>query len=130
MTPRHRQTGAGMIEVLVTIVILLVGLLGLAGLQSKAAIAEMESYQRANALALAREMEDNINSGRALLNDDPVSGASGYITLAGASTAPTAYGTGDSFTDCTTLVGAQRMLCNWSMALKGASEVRGGQEKN
>ncbi len=124
---RRAMRGVGMIEVLVTIVILIIGLLGLAGLQSKASIAEMESYQRANALALAREMEDNIASGRGLLNDDPVSGAAGYLTLAGSGTSPTVYGTGDSYTSCTALSGASRSVCNWSLALKGASETRGGQ---
>ena len=55
-----RESGFSLIEVLVTIAILLVGLLGLAALQTNATIAEMEAYQRSQALVLVQDMADRI----------------------------------------------------------------------
>ena len=45
-----RQRGTSLVEVLVTLVILAFGLLGVAGLQAKMSLAQMESYQRSQAL--------------------------------------------------------------------------------
>jgi len=50
--------------VLVTIVILMIGLLGLAGLQSRALTAQMEAYQRSQALILLKDMANRINANR------------------------------------------------------------------
>ena len=47
--PYLRARGTSLIEVLITLVIVAFGLLGIAGLQSKMSLAEMESYQRAQA---------------------------------------------------------------------------------
>jgi len=57
-----------MIEVLITMIILLVGLLSIGALQARAQIAEMESYQRAQALILMSDIIDRININRATLN--------------------------------------------------------------
>lgn len=62
--PLHQQTGFGMIEVLVSLIIILTGLLGLAGLITQSQQAEMESYQRAQALILLQDMADRINTNR------------------------------------------------------------------
>jgi type IV pilus assembly protein PilV len=120
--PLRNQRGVGLIELMVTIVILMIGLLGLAALQARASMAEMESYQRANALALIRDMEDSLSAGRMLLN-----GADGFTTLSGSY-----VGEGDSFDGCFEADGitakytrAKMILCEWSMSLKGASERRG-----
>lgn len=59
-----RQGGFSMIEILVTIVIVVIGLLGIAGLQARAHVAELESYQRAQALVLLYDMVDRINNNR------------------------------------------------------------------
>src|SRR5438034_8842517 len=56
--------GFSMLEVLVTLVILLIGLLGLAGVMAHATTAEMESYQRVQAIMLAQDMVDRINANR------------------------------------------------------------------
>ncbi|MGE5027346.1 MAG: prepilin-type N-terminal cleavage/methylation domain-containing protein, partial [Betaproteobacteria bacterium] len=53
--PSYRNAGFSMIEILVTLVILLIGLLGLAGLITRSQQAEMESYQRAQALILLQD---------------------------------------------------------------------------
>jgi type IV pilus assembly protein PilV len=55
-----RQGGFSLIEVLVTIGILMVGLLGLAALQTNATMAEMEAYQRSQALVLVQDLADRI----------------------------------------------------------------------
>jgi type IV pilus assembly protein PilV len=62
--PFHRQRGASMIEVLVTIVIIAFGLLGMAGLQSRLQVSEMEAYQRAQALVLLNDMASRLQVNR------------------------------------------------------------------
>lgn len=59
-----RQAGFGMIEVMVALIILLVGLLGLAGLMAQSQRAEMESYQRMQAITLLQDMAGRINANR------------------------------------------------------------------
>lgn len=53
-----------MIEVLVTMVILMLGLLGLAGLMIASQRAEVEAYQRAQALLLLQDISGRINVNR------------------------------------------------------------------
>ena len=61
---RNQQSGFTMIEVLVTIGILVVGLLGLAALQTLTQVAELESYQRSQAIVLVRDMADRMNGNK------------------------------------------------------------------
>jgi type IV pilus assembly protein PilV len=63
------ERGTSLIEVLVTILIVSFGLLGLAGLQSRMQMAEMESYQRAQALILMDDMASRIAVNRAMAAD-------------------------------------------------------------
>ncbi|MFH1044300.1 MAG: type IV pilus modification protein PilV [Pseudomonadota bacterium] len=121
---RHRdksQHGTTMLDVLVTIVILAFGMLGLAGLQSKIFIAEMESYQRGQAVLLMNDMVERINANR--------SAAASYVLLPETvpPVAPTTIGTdGTAPADCsTTAVGVARDQCEWSNELKGAAETSG-----
>ncbi len=60
------NSGFAMLEVLVTIVIMLVGLLGLVGVMARSNTAEMESYQRVQALVLLQDMANRINANRAV----------------------------------------------------------------
>jgi type IV pilus assembly protein PilV len=111
-TRRARQQGTSMIEVLVSIVIVVLGLLGLAGLQSHATLAEMESFQRAQAIVLLQDMVDRINSNRA--------NAMQYVTA-------DPVGTGDTVKSCAQAPDPQsRDLCEWKNALLGAAESAGG----
>lgn len=106
----RREYGTTLLEVLVTIVILAFGLLGLAGLQSKILQAEFESYQRAQAILLLADMNERINTNRGQ--------AASYASAS-------AIGTGDSQpATCTGAAGPARDLCEWSNALKGASEKK------
>lgn len=103
----RRQAGVSLIEVLVSIVIVVLGLLGLAGLQSHATVAEMEAYQRAQALVMLQDMVDRINANR-LTKDLDTSGA---------------IGTGTAVQNCTVLTNFDREHCEWSNALLGVAET-------
>jgi len=111
--PPARSRGVSIVEVLVTMVILAFGLLGVAGLQTRIGAAEMESYQRAQALLALSLMTERISANAAQ--------AANYVTAG-------ALGTGDAEpADCTTIAqGPNRDLCDWSNALKGAGEQSGG----
>lgn len=110
--PPPRCSGFSLIEILVTIIIITFGLLGLAGLQLKIQNAEMESYQRGQALLLLNDMVERLTANRA--------NAAGYVSA-------DAFGTGDSQpADCTGVAaGAARDQCEWSNALKGSAETSG-----
>ena len=106
---RHRRPGRalgfGMIEVLVSLLVMFLGLLGLIGLQARAQHAQFESYQRSQALVLLEDMADRINTNRAH--------AGSYVgETTGSFNAECAAGT--------TL--AERDLCEWNNLLLGAAE--------
>lgn len=101
--------GVSLIEVLVTTVILAVGLLGLAGLQVRLQSAELESYQRAQAIILLDSMSDRLSANRA--------NAASYVT---STTDP--LGVGDSQPTSCSGGGQVYDACLWSNALKGAAE--------
>ncbi len=100
--------GFSMIEVLVTIVILTTGLLGLAGLQGRASTAQMESYQRSQALILLEDMADRINANR--------SNAAAYVGALGSGAACPAAGSSVASND----------LNQWCNALQGVAEAQSG----
>jgi type IV pilus assembly protein PilV len=113
---RHRrlaERGVTMLEVLITIVIVVFGLLGLAGLQARMQAAELESYQRTQALVLLQDMVDRITTNR--------KNAQQYVTAG--------VGTGTAVTDCSAMTGHQKDLCEWSNALLGASETVSGDPR-
>ncbi|WP_258364433.1 type IV pilus modification protein PilV [Nitrosomonas sp. Nm84] len=100
--------GVSLIEVLVTMVILAIGLLGLAGLQVRLQSSELESYQRAQALILLEDMANRLSTNR--------TNAAAYVTAA------SSLGAGDSQPASCTGNGQSFDACQWSNALKGASE--------
>ena len=106
-----REAGFSMIEVLVTIAILMVGLLGLAALQTNATVAEMEAYQRSQALILVQDMADRISANKA--------NAASYL----------ATNIGLTSADCSALTGASLDLCEWGNTINGAAEVTSGGSK-
>ncbi len=111
-TPRSaRQQGTSLVEVLVTLLILAIGLLGVAGLQGKMSLAEMESFQRSQAVLALTDMAEMISANRTQ--------AASYVTSG-------TIGTGDTEpADCTTIApGPAQDLCNWSNSLKGAAEQK------
>jgi type IV pilus assembly protein PilV len=102
------RRGAGLIEVLVTIVVVAFGLLGLAGLQQRMQLSEMESYQRVQALVLLNDMASRIevNRGR----------AAEYLTTSGP------LGAGMT---CPTEPATQPEIdaAEWCHTLQGAAEI-------
>lgn len=105
--------GFTLIEVLVTLIVLALGLIGVIGLQARGQQAELESYQRGQALALVQDMVDRINANRTDAH------ATSYQT-----TSP--VGGGGTLTDCAALTGAAYDLCDWGNQLNGAAEVTSG----
>jgi type IV pilus assembly protein PilV len=108
----HASTGtrgSSLVEVMVTLTILAFGLLGVAGLQTKVGVAEMESYQRAQALLALSQMTERLSANTAQ--------ATSYVSN-------TPVGSGDAQpTDCSGIApGANRDLCEWSNTLKGTTE--------
>lgn len=101
--------GFTLLEILVTIVILAFGLLGVAGLQARIQVAEVEAYQRAQAIVLVQDMVDRLNANRR--------NGTSYVTGTPAGTGPVE--------DCSTMTGANLDLCEWGNALRGASEKKG-----
>lgn len=116
-----------MIEVMVTLIIILVGLLGIAGLQIKAQVSEMESYQRAQALILMSDIVDRMNINRltAPCFDITTNTTSGTPFIGAA-------GTGHIGTPTCTIstaaynTQAVEMLTGMDNLLKGAAEVLSG----
>jgi len=105
----RNSRGSSLIEVLVTLVILSVGLLGVAGLQAKMGAAEVESYQREQALLALTDMMDRLKANS--------SAAASYVT-----TSPLGTGDGEP-ADCSTqAVGVNLDECQWSHLLQGYGE--------
>ena len=106
---RRRADGITLIEVLVSVVILSFGLLGLANLQSKMHVAEVEAYQRAQAVLALADMSERISANRTQ--------AASYVSVG-------LIGAGDSQpTSCAGIAaGPAHDLCEWSNTLKGGAE--------
>ena len=118
LAPARRSRGATMIEVLVTFLIVTLGLLGAAGMQSRLQVAELESYQRAQAVILLQDMVDRINANRR--------NVANYVTA-------DPIGTGNSTLDATCALSPitpthTSDICAWHLALRGAAETSGSTE--
>lgn len=109
------QRGVTMIEVLVALLILTVGLLGVAGMQARMQTAEVEAFQRAQAVVLLQDMVDRINANR----KNAASYATGSVVLGTSTTLDcSAPGTDIALKD----------KCAWSDALTGAAETKGSSK--
>jgi type IV pilus assembly protein PilV len=107
-TVRSRATGSALIEVLIAILVTAFALLGLANLQGRAMVGEVEAYGRSQALVLAEDMVNRINSNR--------KNAATYVLagfIGGAADCPNPSGTSV----------ADRDLCQWKAALDGTTEI-------
>ena len=118
-----RQSGFSLVEILVTLVIVLIGLLGLAGVQMRAHQAELESYQRAQALVLVNDMVDRLNANRKDHRCYAYTTDSGGTTLGeghvNAATCVKSIGTAN------TKARADADLQAWNLLLQGAGETIG-----
>lgn len=117
-----------MIEILVSIMIMTIGLLGLAALQARAQQAELESYQRAQALVLLQDMADRINTNRQAAGCYAITPLpdNGTVFVGSGATSvppcPGAYGTAQ------TQAQARTDLTEWDGNLKGAAEALSGNQ--
>ena len=103
---RHHQRGVALLEVLVAMLIVAFGTLGFVGLQARTTVANIEGYQRSQALILLNDIAQRIYLNR--------SNASAYLA--------TNIGTVNPG-DCTTkALGAPRDLCEWALLIQGSAE--------
>ncbi|HET9646331.1 MAG TPA: type IV pilus modification protein PilV [Burkholderiaceae bacterium] len=126
-----RADGFTLIEVLISVLILMIGLLGVAGLQGKAVKVEFESYQRAQALTLARDMAGRIAGSRGIVTagylDGSVSSTDGSVYF-GSGSGATDYSNGAGacvLGGTTALAKAKYEVCQWGLALQGSNEKEG-----
>lgn len=128
LAPAARQGGFSMLEILVSIFILTTGLLGLVGLQAVAHKAELESYQRAQALVLLSDFFDRINTNRKAatcyaITSNTSSGTPYIGTAGGSAYDPTGgYSCAISATNASGSTRAQQDLQEFENVLKGAAE--------
>jgi type IV pilus assembly protein PilV len=116
----HGIAGFTILEILISLVIVLLGVLGLAGLIIRSNQAEMESYQRVQALALAQDMADRINANRKVASCYS-NGATGMQLGTGYSGTPTcAAGSVQQNTRAVADMNA------WHARLLGSAEVLSG----
>ena len=125
MDKRSSVSGFTLIEVLISLLIITLGLLGLAGMQAVAQRAELESYQRAQALILVQDMVDRLNANRK---------AAGCYAFTSAAGSPYA-GTGAAAPTCAGVFGtvpqraqADADMLAWHNLLTGAAEALGANQ--
>ena len=112
------QCGATLIEILVSLVILMVGILGLIGVMIQSQRAQLESYQRVQALLLVQDMAARITANRAAADCYVQAGAIGTGQDSAALDA-TACAVGDATQKGRTT----RDLQDWNDLLKGSAET-------
>jgi type IV pilus assembly protein PilV len=123
IAPRSRgsQRGATLIEVLVSLVILMVGLLGLVGVMIQSQRAQVESYQRVQALLLVQDLASRMNANKTAASCYVVAGFLGTSGVAvPAATACTATGATTGQKDR-----VAQDLTEWKELLLGSAELSG-----
>lgn len=122
-------TGFTLIEVLVALIILAVGLLGLAALQVRANQAEMESYQRSQAMLLASDMANRIRANNSVpqcysISSDPADGTFTDTRFVGAGNAEVYNCLGWGIIETRAI--ADDDIADWEDQLLGAGETLNG----
>jgi len=131
--PRTRQAGFNMLEILFSLLIVTTGLLGLAGTQVVAQRAELESYQRAQAIVLMTDIVDRINTNRKgaicyAVTTDSAAGTK-YLGTAGTDKYDiSAYSCPTMATNPAAVARTQLDLTFIDQMLLGASETTGGNK--
>lgn len=109
--PHTTERGVALIEALIAMLIVAFGVLGYVGLQARTTVANLEGYQRSQALILVNDMAERMNLNRA-----------DALSYVGNDIGVTDPG------DCTStaLTAVQKDLCEWSKLIQGAAETHGG----
>lgn len=113
------NAGFSLIEILVSMVVLVIGLLGFASLLVNSNKAEMESYQRVQALILLQDITDRINTNRKVASCYVTPNPGGGNDYVGTGYTGTPICTAGSVDQQTRAVAD---LSTWDTALKGAAE--------
>lgn len=113
MKKHPTQQGVALIEALIAMLIVAFGVLGFVGLQAKTTVANLEGYQRSQALILVNDMAERMNLNRA--------NALSYVNNNIGVTDP-GNCSGSALTT------AQKDLCEWSKLIRGASETQGSTQ--
>lgn len=109
--PALREAGVGLVEILVTVLILAIGLLGIAGVQFMSKRANFEAVQRTTAAHLANDILERMRSNPVTLYDYSVNAA--------------LLGNGSIATDLATTDVVMHDLWEWERAIDGAAETTG-----
>ncbi len=117
----HGYAGFSLIEVLIALVITTIGLLGLAALQARAQQAEMESYQRAQALILLEDMVNRLNANRKTADCYAITDLAQGTPYVGAGNTTTYTCTSYGVEKTQSVANAD--LAAWDALLKGAAET-------
>ena len=120
MIQTARQRGFGLIEVLVALLIMAIGLLGTIALQSRAMQAELESYQRVQALILLDDMANRLYANRARRDCYHLAGHAELSTnFVGIGSGVTEGDAVAELTACNQIAATD--LVTWDAMLKGAT---------
>jgi type IV pilus assembly protein PilV len=119
------SSGSALLEVLITIVILAFGLLGVAGLQARIYVMEYESYQRAQAVVILNDIAERLSTSATPDNiTDTVAVNTAAAVVADYAAAPLG-GAAGVITNCSSLAGTARDICELSNLLNGGGEKQG-----
>ena len=121
--PRSSQGGATLIEVLVSLVILMLGLLGLVGVMIQSQRAQLESYQRVQALLLVQDMASRMAANKAVAGCYALAGYLGTSGMAVPASTACAIGTADQKTRVV------QDHTDWRNLLLGSAEVTSGGDQ-
>jgi type IV pilus assembly protein PilV len=129
-TRRATSGGSSLIEILVTLIIVAVGLLGLAATQAAMQTADVESYQRSQALVLINDMLDRINANRYAAQCYAVTTATAGSPYLGAPGSGHLGAPACALGSVTVeqLAQANTDLQEWNDLLNGAAEARDGSD--
>ena len=108
-----KQTGVGLIEVLIAVLVFAVGLLGMTSMQLAAKRSNYEATQRSIATGLARDIIERMRSNPGEV-DSYVASDLGGSTLS--------FAVNCNTNECTTAELAQRDLFEWALLLRGVTE--------